>query len=110
VTGPAIRCGEIWWTDFDGTGGEIRKTRRAIIISNDDSNAVLNRVQVLPVTGRLRRIYPSEALIRVNGRPSKALADQTTTADKRRIRQRIGRVTPQELTAIEQAIRIQLAL
>ena len=110
MTGPAIRRGEIWWTDFVGGGGEIRKTRPAVVISNDDSNAILNRVQLLPVTSRLRRIYPSEALIRIDGKPNKAMADQITTADKKRIRRRIGRVTPEEMRAIERAIRIQLVL
>jgi mRNA interferase MazF len=111
VTGPAIRRGEIWWTAFDqGIGGEIRKARPAVIISNDDSNAILNRVQVLPITSRAHRIYPCEALIRINGKSNKAMADQIATADKRRIRRRIGQVTRDEMKAIEAAIRRQLAL
>jgi mRNA interferase MazF len=111
VTGPAIRRGEIWWIVFDAAvGGEIRKSRPAVIVSNDDSNAILNRVQVLPVTSRVRRIYPSEAFIRINGKPNKAMADQITTADKKRIHRRIGRVTRDEMKAIEEAIRTQLAL
>jgi mRNA interferase MazF len=111
VTGPAIRRGEVWWTAFDsGVGGEIRKTRPAVIVSNDDANAILNRVQVVPVTSRVARIYPSEALIQINGRPSKAMADQIATADKARLRSRIGRVTKDEMKSVEKAVRIQLAL
>jgi len=111
VTGLAIRRGEIWWTIFDDTvGGEIRKSRPAVIVSNDDSNAILNRVQVLPVTSRVRRIYPSEARIRINGKPGKAMADQIATSDKKRIYRRIGSVTGDEMRAIEKAIRTQLAL
>jgi mRNA interferase MazF len=67
-------------------------------------------VQVLPVTSRVRRIYPSEALIRINGKPNKAMADQIATADKKRIDRRIGRVTGDEMKAIEEAIGRQLAL
>ena len=111
MTGPAIRRGEIWWTVFEpGAGGEIRKNRPAVIISNDDSNAILNRVQVLPITSRAHRVYPSEALIRINGKPNKAMADQIATADKKRIRRRIGNVTRDEMKAIEAALRKQLAL
>lgn len=111
MAGPAIRRGEIWWTRFDtSVGGEIRKTRPAIVVSNDEANANLNRVQIVPVSSQVSRIYPSEALIQINGRNSKAIADQITTADKRRLGSRIGRVSRDEMEALEAAIRLQLAL
>jgi mRNA interferase MazF len=111
VAGPAIRRGEIWWTEFGpATGGQIRKTRPAIVVSNDEANAFLNRVQVVPVTSNVQRVYPSEALVKIDNRHCKAMADQIATADKARLRQRIGRVSKDELKAIETAMRKQLAL
>lgn len=111
MPGPVVRRGEIWRTAFGASvGGEIRKTRPAVIVSNDDANAFLNRVQVIPVTGNVQRVYPSEALVMVNGKPSKAMADQLATAAKDWLRERIGRVSPDEMEAIETAIRKQLAL
>jgi len=69
--------GEVWWVDFDPSfGGEIRKTRPAIIVSNDASNRNLNRIQVVPVTSNVSRVYPCEAAIDLNGEPRKAMADQ----------------------------------
>jgi len=64
-----------------------------------DPNGILNRVQVVPVTTRMRHVYPSEAIVRIDGRLNKAMADQIATADKVRLRQRIGRVTRQEMKA-----------
>ncbi len=61
--------GEVWWINFDpSVGGEIRKKRPAIIVSNNAANRNLNRVQVVPMTTNVSRIYPSEALIALQGR------------------------------------------
>ena len=54
--------GEVWWVDFDPSlGGEIQKTRPAVIVSNDASNRNLNRVQVIPITSSVARVYPGDS-------------------------------------------------
>src|SRR5207244_4203779 len=72
--------GEVWWVNFDpSVGGEVQKRRPAVIVSNDASNQSLNRVQVIPITSNVGRIYPSEAYVDLNGEARKAMADQLTT-------------------------------
>jgi mRNA interferase MazF len=62
-----MKRGEVWWVNFDPSiGGEIKKKGPAVIVSNDESNKFLNRVQVIPLTSRTDKLYPSEELVIFN--------------------------------------------
>lgn len=104
-----MKRGEVWWVSFDpSVGGEIRKKRPTVIISNDASNKFLNRVQVVPLTSKTDHLYPSEAMVTFDGKESKAMADQLATVSKLRLFKRAGVLSEEDMHRIGEAIKIQL--
>lgn len=106
-----MKRGEVWWVEFDpSVGSEIRKTRPAVIVSNNAANRHLARVVVVPLTSNTDRQYPGEAVVSIDGKNGKAMADQIMAADKARLKTQLGSLSKSDLIAVETAIKVHLGL
>ena len=106
-----MKRGEVWWVEFDpAVGSEIKKTRPAVILSNDLANRQLSRVIVMPVTSNTGRLYPGEARVQIDGRRSKAMADQLMAADKLQLKSRLGALSKAEMAEVEDAVAMHLGM
>jgi mRNA interferase MazF len=107
----SIERGEVYWVSFEPSlGGEIKKTRPAIVLSNNAANTHLNRVQVVPITSNTDRLYPGEAFVILNTEKRKAMADQLATVSKLRLGSRVGILTKDDLGRVEDAVLLQLGI
>jgi mRNA interferase MazF len=106
-----MKRGEVWWVEFDpSVGSEIRKTRPAVIVSNDAANRNLLRVVVIPLSTNTSKVYPGEALVTIDGKQGKAMADQIMAADKVRLKTQIGKLSKPDMLGVEQAILVHLGM
>jgi mRNA interferase MazF len=106
-----MKQGSVYWCEFDpARDSEIRKTRPAVIVSNNEANRALTRVVVIPLSSNIKQSYPSEAIVSVNKSPHKAIADQIRTMAKSRIKEKIGELTPLDMEKVKIIIRRHLDL
>lgn len=106
-----MKRGDVWWVNFEpSVGSEIRKIRPAVIVSNNSANTHLNRVQVIPLTSKTGKCYPSEAVVTLNGAENKVMTDQIATVDKQRLQNCAGSISNKDMKLVERAIKVQLGL
>lgn len=115
-----MRRGEIRVVDLDPTrGAEADKRRPAVIVSNDGANTSAERlgrgvITVVPVTSNITRVWPFQVLLHATTTglelDSKAQAEQVRSVAVERIGERIGILDSAQLAALDEALRLHLAL
>lgn len=100
-----MKRGEVYWVAFPGSqGGEIQKTRPAVILSNDAANEALNRLVVVPFSSKTETLYPNEVLVQWANQTSKALTSQITTISKSRTQNKAGKISNTDMKNLESAL------
>ncbi|CAG8664675.1 10998_t:CDS:2, partial [Cetraspora pellucida] len=111
MTERVIKRGDIYRVALDPTiGREIKKTRRCVVISNNQQNLYSPLLIVIPTTSDMAKLYSWEVVIYSEGKERKILTDQIRSVDKKRLREYKGQVSYEILTKIEKALGVVLAL
>jgi mRNA interferase MazF len=111
---------EIRLIDLEPTrGSEANKRRPAVIVSNDRANASAESlghgvVTIVPVTSNVARVFPFQTLLPADATglrvTSKAQAEQVRSVDIERVGAVLGRVPPNLMVDLEDALRLHLQL
>ena len=115
-----MRRGEIRLVDLEpARGAEADKRRPAVVVSNDGANTTAERlgrgvITVVPVTSNVTRVYPFQVLLDAArtglDRDSKAQAEQVRSVAVERVGRRVGVLTADLVAAVDEALRLHLAL
>ena len=100
-----MRRYDIRWVSLDPiVGGEMAKTRPAVIVSLDVLNASLETVTVCPLTTRLHPDWRTRLTVKAGSRPAEIAVDQIRTVSTSRLGRKIGALTPVQATALRRLI------
>lgn len=115
-----MRRGEVRLVDLEPVrGNEANKRRPAVLVSNDQANAIADRlgrgvITVVPLTSNVERVFPFQTLIpaalsglRID---SKAQAEQVRSVAVERVGAVLGRVPPELMLDVDEALRLHLQL
>ena len=110
-----IKRGEVFLVNFDPTiGAEAKKTRPAVVVSNDINNAHSPIVSIAPITSNVTKVYSFEVEIPqgVGGLKtrSKVMVNQTRAVDKIRLIKKLGHLPEQILSDINEALKLHYDL
>ena len=87
----------IYFADLNPTvGGEIRKVRPVVVVSQNEMNQFLDTIVVCPLTSALHPQWRSRLQIRCAGQDAEIAVDQIRTISKQRLRRRLDRLFAEE--------------
>lgn len=92
----SIKQFDVWVVEFDpSVGSEIRKSRPAVVVSNNIINDLYATVIVVPLTTTLRN-YPSRIDTEFGNKNGQIAIDQLKCFDKTRLKKKIGTISKSE--------------
>ncbi len=105
------RRGEVYWVSLDpSVGSETKKTRPALIVSNDIGNEQSPVVIIAPITSKIKYFSPFNVKTVLKGRPGKIMLNQCRAVDKSRLKEKLGEIAPEQMSEVDEAIKVVFAI
>lgn len=106
-----MQRGEIYYVSLaPQTGCEIQAGRPAIIVSNNKTNATSDVLEVVYLTTKPKRVFPTHVSITSTGRDSTALCEQISSVSRTRFGNYIGYCSDEEMQLLDRAIMVSLGI
>jgi mRNA interferase MazF len=111
----SIKQGDVFWVNFDpAVDAEAKKTRPAVVVSNDINNEHSPIVSIAPITSKVTRVYSFEVELpegtaNLPSR-SKIMVNQTRAVDKARLVQPVGRLSDTLIAQVKKALKLHCDL
>ena len=111
----SIKRGDVFLVNFDPTiGSETRKTRPAVVVSNNINNAHSPAISISPISSKINRVYSFEVEIPAGTggltTRSKIMVNQTRAVDKLRLVKNLGTLPPEIMRSIDRALKLHFGL
>ena len=103
--------GEVWWVRLDpARGSEIKKTRPCLVVGATILNERRRTVVVVPLSSAPEAAPPLLVPVACGKRKAVAVTDQIRAVTKERFASRMGQLSPEDLAAVEDSLRMVLEL
>jgi mRNA interferase MazF len=88
---------DVYFANLNPTiGSEIKKSRPVVIVSQNEMNNFLETVVVCPLTSSIHNEWRSRLQIICAGKQAEIAVDQIRTISKKRLRQKIDKISKQK--------------
>src|SRR5688572_9678690 len=84
--------------------------RLAVVVSNNQQNTKRNVIVVVPLTSKVRKIYPFQVKTFFQDKPGKAKCEQVRAITIGRFRKKLGVLSEKEMNEIEEKLVLVLNL
>ena len=110
----SIRRGEVFLVNFGPTvGAEAKKTRPALVVSNDINNQHSPIISISPITSNVTKVYSFEVEVPSGGglkTRSKVMVNQTRAVDKIRLIKKLGSLSEKIMLEVNRALKLHYDL